>query len=737
MSPAGTGGSSSSVASAQQQHATTPLHGSAADPSRSSTNCSGRRPANSTTASASGSTPPSSSGVLKNVHVSHHMGRSQLTLKFHHVKRHENGLASAAAGPDRPASDVRHNSGGSSKPDSASSRTHGHQGASNSAGDAAAGAGKNLSQTSPSSNGSRRSPTTVCNGGGSSQNNHVTRGPLSSAPEHAAGVSNYGSSWLNSGNLCDAVSGGPAALSDAGRSSVAGTGCNIPGIPAPDETQSVGGLHSSNSSVPTSPPQQQPPATSKPFSPQFEDISDAEDETTRPSTTVVSAAPMVPLDTAGLCRLGSLQTHMTPLSAGMYQVPSDAYTSAAFFSAAATAGGSLTAALPLGSWSGLQSTSIVPPSVVGRPPYFVPPQWLDHQQHYSPVLCRASPYDGLVASGYEAPVADVSPPLKPAIATSVNYPTVDVSIKTEISPVSIESILSSTAYSKKSEAEAVVTTPEQKYEHGNVGVKDEVAVKSEIRATDDEYGVRGGVNKPEVEPDANVSLGALAKSDPVTAAANEVVEQNKLYSMTRSRDVGLRGTESMAGSPLDSGLTSAMRNERTDSNSPLPAGSPSLRSSPRPGASRPDSIPDAGSSSGSRPSTPAASSTAASVPKVPPLRIIIPSKTSSAGTTREDSVNSSNSVVTSKAGGAGSLPYVVSAPQDAGVEMSLGSSDQTNDVDMGSESESHGSQVPSASDDLSKDAAIAAASMQYDSIMTRRRKIKQPKACWILLLLEV
>ena len=48
----------------------------------------------------SATTPPS--GVLKNVMVSHHMDRSsstpRLTLKFHHVKRHENGIAAAADG---------------------------------------------------------------------------------------------------------------------------------------------------------------------------------------------------------------------------------------------------------------------------------------------------------------------------------------------------------------------------------------------------------------------------------------------------------------------------------------------------------------------------------------------------------------------------------------------------------------------------------------------------------------
>jgi len=56
--------------------------------------CYSKRP----TSSASVTTPPCS--VLKNVMVSHHMDRSsstpRLTLKFHHVKRHENGIAAAA-----------------------------------------------------------------------------------------------------------------------------------------------------------------------------------------------------------------------------------------------------------------------------------------------------------------------------------------------------------------------------------------------------------------------------------------------------------------------------------------------------------------------------------------------------------------------------------------------------------------------------------------------------------------
>lgn len=56
--------------------------------------CLSKRP----TSSASTTSPPC--GVLKNVMVSHHMDRSsstpRLTLKFHHVKRHENGIAAAA-----------------------------------------------------------------------------------------------------------------------------------------------------------------------------------------------------------------------------------------------------------------------------------------------------------------------------------------------------------------------------------------------------------------------------------------------------------------------------------------------------------------------------------------------------------------------------------------------------------------------------------------------------------------
>ena len=56
--------------------------------------CLNKRPASSSTAT----TPPC--GVLKNVMVSHHMDRSsstpRLTLKFHHVKRHENGVTTAA-----------------------------------------------------------------------------------------------------------------------------------------------------------------------------------------------------------------------------------------------------------------------------------------------------------------------------------------------------------------------------------------------------------------------------------------------------------------------------------------------------------------------------------------------------------------------------------------------------------------------------------------------------------------
>jgi len=51
-------------------------------------------------AGSSGSVTTPACGVLKNVMVSHHMDRSsstpRLTLKFHHVKRHENGVATAA-----------------------------------------------------------------------------------------------------------------------------------------------------------------------------------------------------------------------------------------------------------------------------------------------------------------------------------------------------------------------------------------------------------------------------------------------------------------------------------------------------------------------------------------------------------------------------------------------------------------------------------------------------------------
>lgn len=63
--------------------------------------CVSKRP----TSSGSATTPPC--GVLKNVMVSHHMDRSsstpRLTLKFQHVKRHENGIATTAA--DVPRSD--------------------------------------------------------------------------------------------------------------------------------------------------------------------------------------------------------------------------------------------------------------------------------------------------------------------------------------------------------------------------------------------------------------------------------------------------------------------------------------------------------------------------------------------------------------------------------------------------------------------------------------------------------
>jgi len=63
-------------------------------PGNKSSSCFNKRP----TSCSSATTP--TGGVLKNVMVSHHMDRSsstpRLTLKFHHVKRHENGIATAA-----------------------------------------------------------------------------------------------------------------------------------------------------------------------------------------------------------------------------------------------------------------------------------------------------------------------------------------------------------------------------------------------------------------------------------------------------------------------------------------------------------------------------------------------------------------------------------------------------------------------------------------------------------------
>lgn len=81
-------------ADASQQHLCSPPSNHISPGKTAS--CLSKRP----TSSGSATTPPS--GVLKNVMVSHHMDRSsstpRLTLKFHHVKRHENGVTTAVDG---------------------------------------------------------------------------------------------------------------------------------------------------------------------------------------------------------------------------------------------------------------------------------------------------------------------------------------------------------------------------------------------------------------------------------------------------------------------------------------------------------------------------------------------------------------------------------------------------------------------------------------------------------------
>jgi len=678
------------------------------DQSRSSSNCSSRRSTPST-AAASGSTPPSS-GVLKNVHVFRHMRGSQLTVKFQHVKRHENGLSSSTVG-DRHGAEARLSSRSGGAGDVASSRSvHGLPGSTMSDGGSVV---KNHQSSPPSMNGLRRSPVAMCNG---------LSQPLNS-PQCRAFDNVQQSSWssgIGQNQVIGVVSAAQQNIERLGvfestlASSTSGEARHPPLSPVP------------------SPHQLQPLAATKPFSPQFEDISDAEDETPRPPTGAVSAAPIVPLDAASaaasLCRVAPLPPHMTPLSVGMYQVPNDNFPGT-FFTAAATAGGSLTAALPLGSWNGfvqppsmnsgqlsqmVPTSTIMPPSVVGRPPYFVASTWLD----CAPVICRPQgPYSGASGGGFErvAPL-NVSPIMNPTTSNAVGYSNADnfanVSMKQEISPTSASSLLPP----RKTEADVGDLCSDTKMEYGNVGIKNELVIKSEVSMADEDFGFDSSVDKLTV---AKHSMNACNKSESDLTSTDDD-QQYKSGSTIQIKEKSSLCNEQRVINAVD-GTVSALKTEKTECDDTGTTESPNFCSSPNPAVvCRPELSTDT-TDSGSRPSTPAAASSAA-VPKVPPLRIIIPSKANGA-TTAVESI-SSNTVVTSKASVTGSLPYVVSIPQDAGAEESLGS--DHNDNDQVSESESIAGQGLglSESESAMKDAAGGS---QFDSIMTRRRKIKQPK----------
>jgi len=607
-------------ADAVQQHLYSPINhvnlGKAAS-------CLSKRP---TPSSGIATTPPS--GVLKNVMVSHHMDRSsstpRLTLKFQHVKRHENGIATDG------------------------SRIH-------SMADCAS-----------------QLPAAIYAGS-------KTASSISCLDSQYATASSSGTEYL--------------------RDNINSESHQVP---------KNSFEKSQNSMVGERPCSQQSAVT--PFSPQFEDISDAEDEVVRPAT-VNSRDAGCTMPGYGLPPTAAAQC-LSPLSAGFY--PS---TNSSTFctSAAVSALSPFPPVVGWNSYSGYASQTAMTLPVSSVQSYGVMLPWAG-QNHTAQrgVINHLSP---LSSSGGNGPVsaADILQlnlsSKQPFFSNRLGGNDSAGYMKSELLPV-------------KSEVSPIETSSSQvKLERYNGHVGDRY-IKAESPSSQAESGHKQVPST--LDSKSNIFLSqpnsketVLSNSDPDRFAESHHIHEAKDHS--NSVNTGLFNSEL--------GLHNSLQIKRdvngmSPSHSPchhLPANSisPSLQSSCLEPNFAMNSLSSLTQITTDVPQVPNNLE-----PKVPPLRIVIPSKVCSSGSLSDGT----NTNVTSRCS-ISSLPYVVNRTSSTDTDVLTSAADAVHRCDS--------SPAVFTSSDNDRLPASKETSSNSDLVPAKRRKIKHSSRVSVIIHIKI
>ena len=566
--------------------------------------------------SASATSPPC--GVLKNVMVSHHMDRSsstpRLTLKFHHVKRHENGVAAA--------SDV--------------SRLH-------------SGADSTI-----------QLPATVSAGGKTS-----------------CSISHVDSQYLTSSSADPRYH--RASVDSESRQVLKNSF---------EKTRN-------NMSV-------EQPSVVMPFSPQFEDISDAEDDV-RPATVnsrdSVCSAPGygLPLPTSHC---------LPPLSSALYLSVANSTFCA---SAAVTTSSSYLPIVGWNSYSGFPPQTAVslraPKDTVGQSSGRMLP-WVDESRTQVGVVNHLSPVTSSAASNGAVQTADAQqvhlPPNQPFWNNRFVASDGVGCLNSEFLPVKSEVRQTDNARDHQTSFKL------ENYNGHVVGVKSESYIKPESPisrpATSRELCPTTFENKLNFFASQSKSE-EITFSDRSTSAEGHHTHENNTDSVkTDSRDSEPNLHNSLRIKPdVDSSSPSSCH---PCHHSPASSILPSLQNSClEPGVSVNSSTPSAQVTS----DVPQITNNLE--PKVPPLRIIIPSKVCSSGSLSDGSSTNAASRCS-----VGSLPYVVSRTHSADSDVLNTTTDEVQRSDS--------SPAVFVFSDNDRLAAAKEASASSELVPAKRRKIK-------------
>ena len=572
--------------------------------------CLSKRP----TSSSSTMSPPC--GVLKNVMVSHHMDRSsstpRLTLKFHHVKRHENGVATAG----------------------------------------------DLSRLHSGADSTVPFPAGVSTGG-----------------KTTSSISHADSQYLISSS----------ADSRYHRADV--------------DAESHHVLKNSFEKTLNSTSAEQP-STAMPFSPQFEDISDAEDDVRPPAVnsreSVCTAAGYDLPPPASQC--------MSPASSGLYL---SASSSSFCASTAVTASSSC---LPIVGWNNYSRLTpqtamslLAPAATVGQPFGRMLP-WVSENHPQMGVVNHLSP--AMTSAGSNGTFQTADARLLPKQSLLSNRYVAGDSVgcfKSEFLPVKLEVLQTDKA------ADHHASFKSESHNGHMSDVKNDSYIKAELHRS---HAETSRERRPNVF-DGRLSFSASqSKSEEVTLSncSSTLAESRHRHEDSKeSVKTDLHNTEPNHHNSLrikqDVDITSPAPYNSCRRSPPISV-SPSLQTSClEPGAA-------INSVTSSAPVTADISQVPNNLePKVPPLRIIIPSKVCSSGSLSDGSNTNSAS-----RGSVGSLPYVVSRTQSADSD---GLSVTTDEVHR-----SDSSPAVFIFSDNDRVSAAKEASASSELVPAKRRKIK-------------